>query len=309
MKLKFTHKSLLLCLTVYAVNFYLGFAQQTAAFPEYNYNPFIINPGYTGLLSTGEVTISNTGFSSFDGAPRNFNASLHVPISNGKMGLGGAIIRDEIGVTSSTNTFLAYSYKIRFDFKNDRPYWQNYELGVLSFGITAGLLQYQDNLLELNIVDDIKFSENINSSIPTIGAGFLFNHSRFYVGLSAPNVLGTSLAQDGDSINLVFPVYGYLGYRFFNDRFKNFMFKPSIFIKHEKGAPILADFNASISYQNKVEIGAGYRTNSSFNMLAGLYLLNNFRVIYHYNIATNNSPIGNIHGLVLSVRFGNGYAL
>lgn len=296
-------------LVLFILSFNLGFTQQTASFPEYNYNPFIINPAYTGLLSNTEISIANTGFSSFDGAPRNFNASFHTPFQDGKMGFGAAIIRDEIGVTSSTNTFLAYSYKIRFDFKDNRPYWQNYEPGTLSFGITAGLLQYQDNLLELNIMDDFQFAENIDTNIPTIGAGFLFNHSRFYAGVSAPNLLGTNLATDGESVNLQFPVYGYLGYRFFSDRFANFMLKPSLFIKHEKGAPLLADFNASLSYQNKFEIGVGYRTNASFNVLAGIYLFNNFRLIYHYNMGTNNSPISNIHGLVLSLRFGDGYQI
>ena len=282
------------------------FGQQTASFPEYNFNPFIINPAYAGLFSQTEATIANTGFGSFEGAPKNFNLSFHSPLSDGKMGFGAAIVRDEIGVTSSTNAFLAYSYKIFFDFKGGRSDRQSNQTGFLSFGITAGLQQYQDNLLALNIVDDVQFAQNIDATIPTLGAGLLFNHSRFYVGFSAPNLLGTSLATD-DALALEFPVYGYFGYRFYNDRFENFMLKPSLLIKHEKGAPLLADLNMSVSYKNRFELGAGYRTNASFNILAGIYLFKYFRLIYHYNIATNDSPLGNTHGLVLSLRFGEGY--
>lgn len=282
-------------------------AQQTASFPEYNYNPFIINPAYAGLLTDVEVTIAYTGFNGIEGSPKNFSFSGHSPLVDGKMGLGGAIIRDEIGVTTSTNAFVAYSYKIFFDFKDDRPYWQNYKPGTLSFGVTAGVQQYQDNLLELGITDDPRFSENINSTIPTIGAGFLFNHSRFYAGISAPNLLGTRLASDND-ISIRFPVYGYFGYRFYNNRFEDFVLKPSLFLKYEKGAPLLADFNTSLSYRNQFEVGVGYRSNGSFNILAGLYLLETLRLIYHYNIGPNNSPIGNTHGLVLSLRLGDGYS-
>lgn len=300
------YKHIALVILIIILPIGLVFGQQTAAFPEYNFNPFIINPAYSGMLESTEATMANTGFSSFEGAPRHFNFSFHSPLQDGKMGLGAAISRDEIGVTRSTHTFVAYSYKIFFDFKEDRPYWQNYQPGALSFGITAGLQQYQDNLLELNIVDDHRFSRNIDATIPTIGAGILFNHSRFYVGVSAPNLLGTSLASDDDVV-LRFPVYGYLGYRFFNNRFENFMLKPSIFIKHETGAPLLADFNMSVSYRKHFELGAGYRSNTSFNVLAGLYLFNNFRIIYHYNIITNNSPLGNTHGLVLSLRLGDGF--
>ncbi len=282
------------------------FGQQTASFPEYNFNPFIVNAAYAGLSPTTEATIANTGFSSFDGAPKSFSLSFHSPLQDGKMGLGAAIIRDEIGVTRSTSTFIAYSYKLFFDIKNDRPYWQNYQPSSLSFGITAGLQQYQDNLLDLNIMDDIQFDKNIDATIPTVGAGFLFNHSQFYVGLSAPNLIGTRLASD-DAVDLNSPVYGYLGYRFFNNRFENYMLKPSVFVKHEKGAPLIADFNMSVSHRNQFELGAGYRTNSSFNVLAGIYLFETFRVIYHYNMATNNSPLGNTHGLVLSFRLQQGY--
>jgi len=306
MRLRTQHKHIIIGLLVCFKVFTHAHGQQSAAFPEYNYNTFIINPAYAGLLPSTEITMSNTGFSNFEGAPKNINLSFHSPLQEGKMGLGAAVIRDQIGVTSSTTTFAAYSYKIFFDFKNDRPYWQNYQPAALSFGITAGLQQFQDNLLELGITDDINFSQNINSTIPTVGAGILFNHSRFYAGVSAPNLLGKKLASE-DGINLEFPVYGYFGYRFFSDRFENLMIKPSLFLRHEKGAPLLADLNVSLSYRNLFEIGAGYRTTSSVNLLAGVYIANTFRIIYHYNITSNSNPFGNAHGIILSLRLKNGY--
>lgn len=304
---KHLHKtSALLTLFVCFLTYNVLYSQQSALFPEYNYNPFIINPAYAGLLSTTEATLSNTGFSNFEGAPRNLNLSFHTPLQDGKMGLGAAIIRDQIGVTNSTNAFLAYSYKIFFDFKSDRPYWQDYQAGSLSFAITAGVQQFQDNLLNLGITDDVRFSENVNASIPNIGAGILFNHARFYAGISAPNLIGLKLATE-DNVNIEFPIYGYLGYRFFSNRFEDFMVKPSLFLRHEKGAPLLADLNVSVSYRNKFELGAGYRSTSSINLLAGVYLADTFRIIYHYNLATNNSPLSNTQGIILSFRFNNGY--
>lgn len=306
MRLIFNYNSFILgvLLCVLSSNTLLG--QQSASFPEYNYNPFIINPAYAGLLSQTEITLSYTGLNAIEGGPRNFSLSGHSPISDGKMGLGAAIIRDEIGVTSSTNGFLAYSYKLFFDLKDNRPYWQNFQPGSFSFGVTAGLLQFQDNLLDLGISNDIQFDENINATIPTIGAGFLLNHSRFYVGVSAPNILGTELASD-DAVNIKFPVYGYFGYRFYSNRFENFMLKPSMFLKHEKGAALLLDLNTSVSYRNQYELGMGYRSNGSFNFLAGLYFAKSFRIIYNFNSITNNSPMGSTHGLVLSFRFDDGY--
>jgi len=283
------------------------FGQQTAVFPEYNFNPFIINSAYAGLLPNTEASISNTGFSSFEGSPKNFSLSFHTPLNDGKVGLGAGVIRDQIGVTTSTSAFAAYSYKIFFDFKDDRPYWQIYQPGTLSFGITAGIQQYQDNLLELGITDDPRFGQNINATIPTVGIGFLFNHARFYAGISSPNILGDSLASD-DNLQIESPFYGYFGYRFYNNLFEDFMLKPSVLLKSEKGAPFQIDTNISISYRNQFEIGTGYRSNSSINFLAGIYLIQNFRLIYHYNMAFKNSVLPNIHGLMLSYRFGKGYS-
>ncbi len=282
-------------------------AQQTAAFPEYNYNPFIINSAYAGLLPTTEMTASNSGFAnSIEGSPRNFSLSFHSPLRNRKVGLGAGFVRDEIGVTTNTNFFAAYSYKIFFDFDDNRPYWQIYQPGVLSFGLTAGVQQYQDNLLELGIPNDPNFAENITATIPTIGAGFLFNHSRFYVGASATNILGDRLANR-DDLDLSNPVYGYFGYRFFTDLFQEVMIKPNMLLKYENGAPIQADINLAASFKNRFEIGAGFRTSSSVNVLAGIYFIKNLRLIYHYNMAIKDSALGNTHGLMLSYRFGEGY--
>ncbi|MFK7834284.1 MAG: PorP/SprF family type IX secretion system membrane protein [Winogradskyella sp.] len=307
MRFILNYKALILCALLYVWSSDTLKAQQSASFPEYNFNPFIINPAFAGLLEQAELTVAYTGVNAIEGGPRNFNFSGHTPLADGKMGIGGGIIRDEIGVTSSTNAFMAYSYKIFFDFKEDRPYWQNYQPGSLSFGITAGVLQFQDNLLDLGISDDIRFSENINTTIPTVGAGFLFNHSRFYVGVSAPNIIGTLLATE-EAINIEFPVYAYMGYRFYNNRFKNLILKPSVLLRHENGAPLLIDLNTSISFKNSYELGAGYRSNGSFNFLAGLYFAKSFRFIYHFNSITNNSPMGSTHGLVLSYRFDEGYS-
>ncbi|MCB4799048.1 PorP/SprF family type IX secretion system membrane protein [Neotamlana laminarinivorans] len=284
-------------------------AQQSPLFSEYNHNPFIINSAYAGLSGDTEVTLSNNGyFGNFDGAPRTLSFSGHGSLNNEKLALGAGIVRDELGVTKSTNVFAAFSYKIFFDFKSSRPYWQHYSRNVLSFGLTAGLQQFQDNLTELNIINDPEFANDVNTSIPTMGLSLLYNNALFYAGFSVPNVIGDELASE-QVVRLSSPVYGYVGYRFFSNKFDNIMLKPNILIKHENGAPLQADFNLSVSVRNKFEFGGGYRTSSSFNLLAGVYLIKNIRFIYFYNIATNNSPLGNSYGISLSIKFNEGYQL
>ncbi|RAV28471.1 hypothetical protein DN748_13620 [Sinomicrobium soli] len=286
---------------------YSARAQQTALFPEYNENPFVINPAYAGMGWGAQAALAHSGFTdqSFEGSAENSSLSVHLPLSRGKMGLGAAAIRDKIGVTTNTRIYLAYSYKIFFDLKSDRPSWQIYHQHVLSFGLTAGLHQLRDNLLELGIPDDPVFAENIHASIPMVGVGFLYNRADFYIGISAPNILGDRLASR-DDLKLSNPVYGYAGYRFYPNRYnENIILKPNILLKHEDGAPVQIDLNLAASFRDRFEFGAGYRSSSAVNLLAGVRLFRQLRILYHYNIGVKNTLFGNTHGIVLSYDFSN----
>ena len=283
-------------------------AQQTPTFSEYNYNPYLVNAAFAGLAPSAEIGISNTGtFNQFEGSPKSFALSFHTPLNRGKIGLGAGLIRDEVGVTTSTSAFATYSYKIFFDTKSNRPYWQIYTPNSLSFSISPGVQQYQENLLELGIMDDPNFAMNINATIPTIGLGFLLNLADVYVGISTPNVIGDMLVSD-DNVEINVPYYGYLGYRFFSNKFEELMVKPNLLLKYENGAPFQVDMNIAVSYRNRFELGTGYRTNSSINLLAGVYLFKNIRAIYSYNVAMNDSPLGNTHGIIATYRFGEGFS-
>ena len=283
-------------------------AQQTPSFTEYNYNPFIINPAYAGVIGETEATLSNIGFGSqdFDGAPRSFSFSFNAPLRNEKMGLGANIINDEIGVTSATQILAAYSYKV---FLNDNvhPYWKVYDRSFISFGLNAGALVYNQDLLSLGIQNDPNFAENINTTLPNIGAGILFGHANFFAGISAPNLLGDSLSNQ-DNLQLSQPVYAYTGYHLVLNRFDpDYILKPSMLFKYENGAPLQVDANLSLSIKNTIELGAGYRSSSSLNALVGLYLFQNFRALYSYTQGGGDSPLGNTHGVILSYRAGSGF--
>lgn len=285
-------------------------AQQTPSFTEYNYNPFVINPAYAGVLKNSEFTLSNIGFGNqnIQGTPRSLITSFNTPLRNQKMGLGLGFINDEIGVTSATQIFGSYSYKI---FLNDNayPYWKVYDRTFLSFGLNAGALIYNQDLLSLGIQGDPNFAENINTTLPMAGAGVLFGHGNFFAGVSAPNLLGETFANQ-DNLELSQPIYAYTGYHFVLDRYDpSFIIKPSMLLKYEQGAPFQIDANVSLNVNNSVEIGGGFRTSSSLNAFLGFYLIKNFRFVYSYSQGSGDSPLGNTHGVILSYRGGNGFAI
>lgn len=283
------------------------FGQQTPVFANYNYNTVIINPAHAGFYPDSDITITNRGYlNSVEGSPRNIGLTLNSTLRSKNMGLGAGVLSDQVGVTTTTSIFGAYAYKLVFDHNYSRARWWSYNPNVLSFGITAGVTFYNEDLLSLGIPNDPNFANNINTVVPTLGVGVLYNRDRIYLGISSPNVLGSSLSSE-KNINIVNPVYAYSGYRFFATRFEEVLITPSILIKYVSGAPIQADFNTTINYKNKIEVGAGYRTNSSLNFLAGFHISNHLRVLYNYNHALRNTPVNNTHGIVLSYRMGDGF--
>ncbi len=282
-------------------------SQQTPTFSNYNYNTVLINPAHSGYYKDLDISLFSRGyFNPTDGSPRNIGVTINAPLRSKNVGLSGSVLSDQIGVTNTTQVSLSYAYKIRFDDNYRRPIWWAYNPHILSFGITGGLLSYNDNLLDLGITDDPEFQNNINALIPTVGIGALYNQNRVYVGIAAPNILGTTLASD-DSIELDQVYYAYGGIRFFATRFEKLLFNPSIFFKYTDGAPLQVDFNTTMNYNNKITLGIGYRTSAAINCLIGFNLSNNIRFVYQYNQALRDSPLTNTHGIILSYRLGDGF--
>ncbi len=280
------------------------FGQQTPVFANYSYNSVIINPAHAGFYPDTDITITNRGhLNKIEGSPKNIGLTVNSPTGIENVGLGGGVYGDQVGVTNTTSLFGAYSYKIFF--KSDRNRWFDYNPHALSFGITGGVMIYDENLLELGIQNDPNFANNINTTVPTLGAGISYNREHIYIGFSVPNLLGGSLSSE-NNINIESTYYLHAGYRFFVTRFEEVMINPSVLIKHVSGAPIQTDFNTKINYKNKFEVGVGYRTNSSMNFLAGFHISNYIKILYNYNKTTKNTLM-DTHGLVLNFRLGNGF--
>lgn len=279
-------------------------AQQTPSFGAYNYDPFMINPAYAGMAAGSVISLSHQRYTrNIEGTPQSSAVSFHTPLSADRMGVGLSVMDDRIGVTSATSATVAYSYKLFFDHKPNRAYWQVYDQNVLSFGMTAGVKRLYENLAELGVVGDPTFADNLAETIPVIGAGLLYNRVGFYLGVSMPNLLGNRILSRND-ISLSSPIYGYFGYRFFTDIYNENMITPSVLVKYERGAPAQIDVNVSASFKSRFEVGTGFRSSSSLNFLVGFYPIEQLRVIYHYSIGFKNPVLGNNHGLAVSYAFG-----
>jgi type IX secretion system PorP/SprF family membrane protein len=140
-------------------------AQQLPQYTQYLINDYVINPAIGGTQPFFQAKSNNRyQWTGITDAPRTYVFSLHGPLSNLKMGVGGYVFTDITGPTRRTGARLSYSYLLNLtdDIK-------------MSFGVSGGLLQFaiDGGKITSKEAGDIALSSQVQSVfVPDAGAGF-----------------------------------------------------------------------------------------------------------------------------------------
>jgi type IX secretion system PorP/SprF family membrane protein len=262
-------------------------AQQDPEYTHYMYNMNVINPAY----ATGTPLMMNFGglyrtqWVGAIGAPKTFTFFGHTALSD-KIEVGLSLVSDDIGdgAKKETNAYADFAYVLNLGGKNK-----------LSLGLKAGFSALQSNfngfmLQSGNAATDAAFAEDINVTKPNIGVGAYYFTDKFYIGLSAPNLLKSKQIEEKSGLNAYGSeeIHTYLtgGYVFqLNDMWK---IKPASMAKFVKGAPVAVDITANVLYNEKFELGAAYRINDSFSALANVNVTPSLRIGYAYDYTLSN---------------------
>ena len=263
-------------------------AQQDAQYTQYMFNTMSINPAYAG--SRGQLSITGLHRSQWvglEGAPSTQTFNIQSPIRNSKLGYGFSIVNDEIGEGAVQETYFDALVSYTIDVSAE---------GKLSFGLKAG-----GNLVNLdfsqlrNFDEEVVRTDNIeNKFSPNVGVGLYYHSTKFYAGLSAPNLFETehfdSSQTDAndtqflskDRINL----YLITGYVF--DLNGNLKFKPALLTKVVGGAPLQVDFSANFMFNEKFTFGAAYRWDAAVSAMAGFQISDQFMIGLAYDRETTD---------------------
>lgn len=260
-------------------------AQQDAQYTQYMYNTMSINPAYAGSRDVlSFVGLYRTQWVGLEGAPKTFTLSGHSPVGK-NVGIGLNITNDDIFITKETYIDIDFSYTLNLE--NSKR---------LAFGIKAGghLLDVDSNRLntgafnpgdpDTEIFIDNKFS-------PQVGLGAYYYSNKFYLGLSAPNLLETEHFDEEGANNNSFAtakerinVYLMSGYVF--DLNSNLKFKPSGLFKIVDGAPLQLDLSANFLFNDKFTFGAAYRWSAAFSGMVGFQLSEQLLLGFAYDRET-----------------------
>jgi len=253
-------------------------SQLTPVTNQYILNPLTINPSYAG--SRGGLSVAafyRQQWVGLSGAPRTMSLEVDAPVFSSKLGLGLVIVNDQIGVTKQTEVMTSYAYRI------------NVGGGLLALGLGAGLVATNtawSDLIVLDPGDEYYLIDSRVFVVPDFSFGVYYNVKNYFLGFSIPRLLGYKFDFDKNKYSLkVDPgQYNYVlntGYMFSLGQKTKFM--PSALVSYSVGDKLLYDASAHFILNDRLWLGATYRSTSSVTALAQFAINNQFKVAYSYD--------------------------
>ncbi|HKG07653.1 MAG TPA: type IX secretion system membrane protein PorP/SprF, partial [Pedobacter sp.] len=271
-------------------------------YSQYMFNTLAINPAYAGSRNVVSATaLFRNQWTGIDGAPKTGTLSVDAPILNKQLGIGVQVFTDKLGITQTNGGTLSAAYRIRMD------------KGSLSFGIQTVFSQYRANFTEVPLSSsaayDPAFADNVSKFLFNVGTGVYYNSDKFYIGLSALDLMPNSLTKyESNDIAMgskqALHLFLATGYVF--PLSPDFKLKPSVLVKGVKGAPIEADLNAALWIKDVISIGAQYRTSADIGAMIEIQASPQIRIGYSYERSTTELQQFNSgsHEIMLRYEFG-----
>lgn len=258
-------------------------AQQVPQYSQYFLNDFSINPGVTGTKDSWYAQSNGRyQWAGIRDAPRTFILNANGPIEGQNMGVGGYLFSDIVGPTRRTGFAGAYSYHLRI---NDEL-----QLGMgLNFGATNW--QIDGTAISLQNEADLALANNMQGVwVPDAGVGFHLYHDDFWVGVSAPQIIGNKLQFTDYSSETMSRLERHYfltgGYNF--QVVDDFVVQPSIFIKYIEPLPIQYDVVVRALYKEMLWAGVGYRVDAAVILMLGAEINDNFIFGYSFDLPTGD---------------------
>lgn len=238
-------------------------AQQDPQYTQFMFNKLALNPAYAGSKhALCASVLYRKQWVGINGAPTTQVLNVHGVIRKKNIGLGLSVVHDEIGIFNNWTMNFIYDYHLRLG------------KGKLNIGGQVGIdyLRAQWDLSEPDQVGDYAIPGGSPSKVfPNFGVGAYYHTKNYYIGLSVPTLMKSSLEFDGAQQNSGQDVISNQDRHFFlmggfvvpvSEKIK---FKPAILLKYVQNAPFDMDINASFLFFNKLWLGATYRYQDSID--------------------------------------------
>jgi type IX secretion system PorP/SprF family membrane protein len=247
-------------------------AQQDPMYTHYMYNTLIVNPAYAGSRDALSVTgLGRFQWVGLNGAPMSQTIQVHSPIFAGLCG-GISMKNDRIGPVNNTNLNIDLAYQFRFA-----------QHSRLSIGMRYSVDFFNNFLNNLNpeTPNDPVFANNYNITLGNVGAGIYYQHTKFYLGFSIPNIIEHDLNNTSGLATERRHYFAIAGAYFKVSRTVDL--KPTGLVKIVAQAPVQLDLTLEAIFQKKVSVGVHGRLFDGAGILLGYNIMPNFRIGYAFD--------------------------
>ncbi len=262
-------------------------AQQTDLSSLYRYNWQILNPAavnHTFLEDKSKKYIFNSAYRQqwlgIDGGPVTYNARFeYFPDNNNSIKVGGFVMGDRAGAIGTNSVFGNFAYLIKLSQQDAESYISvGLNLGAVWYNVDMGEIRFQDdqpNLMTEGVINQSYADMALGAfyrwkslpyrALPVLGL------SEFYAGVSVPQTFTMDMNTPADgAFNLERVQHYYLitGAVFLLS--SDFLLEPSTWVRYVpnasfqtlfNNAPVSADVNLRLKYNNMFWIGGGFSTN------------------------------------------------
>lgn len=284
----------------------MGYAQQDPQYSQYMFNHVVINPAYAGSKDVISTTLqARKQWMGIEGSPQTNDFSIHGPLKNKNIGLGGHVFLEKIGPKSWGSAYLDFAYRIKI------------RSGHLCFGVSAGMVSYKYNFSKINYADasEIPASTinelNKNSTKYDSNFGIYYHNSKMFFGIGITHTTEPVLykiASDSGTASLNFNLKKH---RFFTigRGFRlsdNVIFSPSVLVKSIDGGGAI-DLNLNFFLYKKVWMGVSSRTTKNFVFLTQYLITPSFKIGYSFDYVYGGISRGrnNSHEIMLGYNFNS----
>lgn len=254
-------KKLFLSIPFLAIAFSVS-AQQEQMYTQFMFNKLAYNPGYAGSFVSPTLTaIYRNQWMGLDGAPKAMSLSYSQPLLNNRVGLGGNINRQSIGINTNLTIDIAYAYRIEM------------KRGTLAVGLQASMRNIRQNWADLRIRPIDQNDPGIpidpkSKFVPNFGAGVYYNAytERWYAGLALPRIVSNSIdfSEFGDILSREVQHINAMGGVKFKPT-EDLDLTPQVLLRYAIGAPFDAEMNLSAMLYKKFYGGLTYRVGGDTN--------------------------------------------
>jgi type IX secretion system PorP/SprF family membrane protein len=221
-----------------------SYGQREVLFEQYLQNPMAINPAFTGVRETFNMTaMFRRKWFNIHNSPSSQTFAADGSFANGKFGAGFQALNDQTSYFTTTALSASFAYHLGIS-----DTWK------LAFGAQGGI----------NVLPVFDVAASTNRALASFGVGAWLHADQFYFGISKPEVLSHSF---GDQVVDSFyrrPLYIMTGgsYELADD----ILLLPHALIVQEKDHDLRLDLGTRFWFNEKVGIGVSYRTGGVYNV-------------------------------------------